>query len=57
MTESGSHPPSADRVKELEETVWSVVPMVRPALVYGAETWALKKAQEKKMEVALMRML
>ena len=25
--------------------------------MYGAETWALKKAQEKKVEVAEMRML
>ena len=31
--------------------------VVRPALMYGAETWALKKAQEKKLEVAEMRML
>ena len=31
--------------------------VVRPAMVYGAETWALKKAQEKKLEVAEMRML
>ena len=31
--------------------------VVRPALVYGAETWALKKAQEKKLEVVEMRML
>ena len=31
--------------------------VVRPALIYGAETWALKKAQEKKLEVADMRML
>ena len=31
--------------------------MVRPALAYGAETCALKKAQEKKLEVAEMRML
>ena len=30
---------------------------IRPALIYGAETWALKKAQEKKLEVAEMRML
>ena len=29
----------------------------RPALVNGAETWALKKAQEHKLEVAEMRML
>ena len=47
--------------EELEESVWSVVrqenerenqgkgvrTVVRPALMYGAETWALKKAQEK----------
>ena len=31
--------------------------VVRPALMYGAETWALKKTQEKKLEVAEMRML
>ena len=31
--------------------------VVRPALMYGAETWALKEAQEKKLEVAEMRML
>ena len=28
-----------------------------PILVYGADTWALKKAQEMKMEVAEMQML
>ena len=26
-------------------------------MMYGAETWALKKAQEKKLDVAEMRML
>ena len=31
--------------------------VVRPALMYGAETWALKKAQENKLEVAEMKML
>ena len=31
--------------------------VVRPALMYGAETWSLKKPQEKKLEVAEMRML
>ena len=31
--------------------------VVRSALMYGAETWALKKAQENKLEVAEMRML
>ena len=31
--------------------------VVRPALVYGSEIWALKKAQENKLEVAEMRML
>ena len=31
--------------------------VVRPAMVYGAETWAVKKAQEKKWDVADMRML
>ena len=31
--------------------------LVRPAMMYGAETWAVKKAQEKKLDVAKMRML
>ena len=31
--------------------------VVRRAMMYGAETWAVKKAQEKKLDVAEMRML
>ncbi len=31
--------------------------VVRPALMYRAETWALKKAHERKLEVADMRMV
>ncbi|KAK3894199.1 hypothetical protein Pcinc_002033 [Petrolisthes cinctipes] len=31
--------------------------VVRPAFMYGAETWPIKKTQEKKLEVAEMRML
>ena len=31
--------------------------IVRPAMVNGADTWAVKKAHEKKMEVAEMQML
>ena len=31
--------------------------VVRPAMMYGVETWAVKKAQEKKLDVAEMRML
>ncbi len=31
--------------------------VVRPAMMYGAETWAVKRAQVKKLEVAEMRML
>ena len=31
--------------------------VVRPAMMYGAETWAVKKAQEKKLDVTEMRML
>ena len=31
--------------------------VVRPAMMYGAETWAVTKAQEKKLDVAEMRML
>ena len=30
---------------------------VRPAMMYGSETWGIKKAQEKEMTVAEMRML
>ena len=30
---------------------------VRPAMTYGSETWGIKKAQEKKMDVAEMKML
>ena len=28
----------------------------RPAMMYGAETWAVKKVQEKMLDVAEMRM-
>ena len=31
--------------------------VVRPAMMYGADKWATKKAQEKKLDVAEMRML
>ena len=31
--------------------------IVRPAMMYDAKTWAVKKAQEKKLDVAEMRML
>ena len=31
--------------------------VVRPEMMYGAETWAVKKAQEKKLDVAEMGML
>ena len=31
--------------------------VVRPAMMYGAETWAVKNAQGKKLDVAEMRML
>ena len=31
--------------------------VVRPAMMYGAETWAVKKAHEKKLDVAEMRVL
>ena len=31
--------------------------VVRPAMMYGAETLAVKEAQEKKLDVAEMRML
>ena len=31
--------------------------VVLPAMMYGAETWAVKKAQEKKLDVAEMMIL
>ena len=31
--------------------------VVRPAMMYDAETWGVKKAQEKKLDVMEMRML
>ena len=31
--------------------------VVRPAMVYSTDTWALKKAKEKKFDVAEMRSL
>ena len=31
--------------------------VVRPAMIYGAETWGSKKAQEKRLDVTEMRML
>ena len=31
--------------------------VVRPAMIYGSETWQIKKAQEKRLEVAETRML
>ena len=31
--------------------------VVRPALLYSSETWPMKRAQERRMEVAEMRML
>ena len=40
---------------KIKGTVYRTV--VRPALMYGAETWALKKAQENELEVAEMKML
>ena len=31
--------------------------VIRPAMMYGAETWAVKKAQEKKLDGVEIRML
>ena len=40
---------------QIKGNVYTTV--ARPALMYGTKTWALKKAQENKLEVAEMRML
>ena len=42
-------------VTEFRGKVYQTI--VRPAMVHGAETWAVKKAHEKEMEVAEMKML
>ena len=46
-----------DRIISLRfnEKVYKTV--VRPAMMHGAETWAVKKAQQKKLDVAEMSML
>jgi glucose/arabinose dehydrogenase len=41
--------------KEIKGKVFKSV--VRPAMIYGSETWPVKKAHEKRLEVAEMRML
>ena len=65
-TGCGCDPPSAERVEELEESVWSVVRQENEREDHGegrqnsgqtntdggTETWALKKAHEKELEVA-----
>ncbi len=47
------------RPKNTFESQWESIykTVVRPAMMYGVETWAVKKAQEKKLDVAEMRML
>ena len=40
---------------KIKGTVYEAI--IRPAMVYGAETWAVKKAHERKMEVAEIKML
>ena len=40
---------------ESQREVYKTV--VRPAMMYSSETWAVKKAQEKKLDVAEMKML
>ena len=40
---------------KLKGTVYKIV--VRPALLYSAETWATKRGQEARLEVNEMRML
>ena len=31
--------------------------MIRPVMMYGSETWAIKKDQERKLDVAEMKMV
>ena len=31
--------------------------MIRPALLYGSETWSIKKAEERKMQTTKKRIL
>ena len=46
-----------DMIMNVKIKVKVYITVVRSALMYGADTWALKKAQENKLEVAEMRML
>ena len=46
-----------DALSEMNERGKVYKTVVRPAMMYGAETWAVKKAHEKKLDVAEMRML
>ena len=46
-----------DRRKSLRVKGKVYKTVVGPAMMYVAETWAVKKAQEKKLDVAEMRML
>ena len=49
-----------DQVTQFNLVLYSTIKwpvLVRPALMYGAETWAVKKTQEKDLDVAKIRML
>ena len=48
---------SGDRRMNVKNKGKVYITVVRPALIYGADTWALKNAQENKLQVAEMRML
>ena len=46
-----------DRIRSLRVKGKVYKTVVRPAMMYGAKTWAVKYAQGKKFDVAEMRML
>ena len=50
---------SMDKLKDVREAKWESIDrkLVRTSLLFGAETWATMKRQEKRMEVNEMRML
>ena len=53
--EHGEHTTMLHYSSHVKWKVYNTV--LRPAMMCGAETWAVKKTQEKKLDVAEMRML
>ena len=58
MEQLGEYIGDSVRPQNKFESQWEVYKtVVRQAIMYGAETWAVNKSHEKKLDVAEMRML